>query len=102
MNSGSAKAGLRTSIACRMVFGSSLKKASSRSRSYLKLPGNCQQTAPSLSPSACTELKKSSTGCSTSFSRLMWVTAWWPFTVNTKPGGVAAAQFSKLAGFWFW
>ena len=24
------------------------------------------------------------------------------FTVNLKPGGVCAAQPSKLAGFWFW
>jgi hypothetical protein len=63
------------------------------------LGGSCQQTAPSRLPRAVIELKKSSTGCSTSLSRLMWVTAWWPLTVKTKSSGVCAAQASKLAGY---
>lgn len=83
------------------VWGRSWRNDSIRSGSYLALPGSCQQYGPSFDPRASTpEAKKLASGISTSFSRLMWVTNWWPFTEKTKVSGVAAAQFWKLVTFW--
>lgn len=81
--------------ASSVVRGSSFRKSSRRSGSYLKLGGSCHSTGPSLGPSASTpEAKKLASGTFESLRRRMWVMKRGPFTEKTKSSGVASRQRS--------
>jgi hypothetical protein len=63
----------------------------------LKVGGSWKKSGPSFSPSTRAVSQKTRSGSSTSRSRRMCVMRCGAFSVNTNPGGVAAAHPASIA-----